>query len=551
MTGDPTNGLAPLAITLPHATAAIAAAVWAASVVVRRKRMSTERWIISGIGIVLLTVFAAGLFSHLPEPAKVLEDIADALGAWTYLLVGLLAFLETGAFVGLIAPGEAAVIVGGVVAGQGDIDIRLLIGLVWFAALAGDSASFVIGRRLGRGFLERHGPRFQITEPRLQQVEKYMSLHGGKTILIGRFIGLVRALAPFIAGASRMPYRRFLPYDVIGSGLWAVAFCMLGYVFSQNLKAVLDYAERGVLIFGWTVGTIVVIFLLIRRFRKPEERAKLVQRLDEIESRHPGRARFVRPLRRGWERAVMPFARWSAPKLRFAWARVTPGGLGIEFTTAASIVVVSGYTFYFFLIAALDWPTNEFARRINDGAFRISDSLRTDWLNDLAEVITQLGALSVVAPLVGAAAAYCVYRRRFPEAVTLVLSLILTVAIVQATKPWTEVPRPSNPLSGFDSWSFPSGHAAYAVSYVTIAIAIARVGGFFTRAALTTAAAVLGTAIAASRVYLRVHYLSDLIGGVAIGFLTTALIACVALVVVHLRNGQREPGRTVDKVDNQ
>ena len=86
-----------------------------------------------------------------------IEDIAEALGPWTYALVGVMAFLETGAFVGLVAPGETVVIAGGVIAGQGEIDLLPLIGLVWVCAVLGDTTSFYIGRRLGRAFLERTG----------------------------------------------------------------------------------------------------------------------------------------------------------------------------------------------------------------------------------------------------------------------------------------------------------------------------------------------------------------------------------------------------------
>ena len=76
----------------------------------------------------------------------------------------------------------------------------------------------------------------KITAERLAQVEGYFAKHGGKTILIGRFIGLVRALAPFIAGSSKMPYRRFAPYSVIGTGLWAATFVLLGYFFWQLVR---------------------------------------------------------------------------------------------------------------------------------------------------------------------------------------------------------------------------------------------------------------------------------------------------------------------------
>jgi undecaprenyl-diphosphatase len=535
----------PLAITLPHASAAVAAAIWLGMLIWRwrRNELSGERRIVGAIGVVVLALFAAGVFSGIPKPETILENVSGALGKWTYLLVGVLAFLETGAFIGLIAPGEAAVIVGGVVAGQGDIDIRLLIGIVWVAAFAGDSLSYYIGKRLGRGFLVKHGPKLQISEARLEQVEHYMNEHGGKTILIGRFIGLVRALAPFIAGSSRMAYRRFLPYDIIGSGLWAAAFCMLGYVFSNNLSKVINYAERGVLIFGWTVAVIVGVVYLVRRFRKAEERAKLSAWLDKQEQ-HPRRRAFVRPLRRGWNRFVLPIARKLGPQLRFAWERFTPGGLGLEFTSAVAVLTVSAYTFYFFLIAALDWPHNDFSNRINNAAFRVCDSIRTDWLDSLARVITDFGALWCVGPLVLVAALYCLWRRRVSEACVLVLGLILTAVVVTATKNWTEVPRPSRPLVMTDGWAFPSGHAAYAVSYVVIALALGRIGGVFTRAAFVVAAFAFAAAVALSRVYLRAHYLTDVIGGAALAFLVASLLTVVALLTNHLRNNRRERARS-------
>lgn len=531
----------PIASTTGHITAGVVAAIWFVFAIVmwRRGKLGTERKIVSTIGIVGLTLFAAGVFSYLPKPEEVLEDIAGTLGTWTYLLVGVLAFLETGAFVGLVAPGEAAVIVGGVVAGQGEIDIRLLIGLVWFAAFAGDSVSFYFGHRLGREFMIKHGRRVMITEDRLVQVEKYMQEHGGKTILVGRFIGLVRALAPFIAGSSKMPYRRFMPYDIIGSGLWAIFFCSLGYIFSNNLSAVIEYAERGVLIFGWTIGTIVLIVYLIRRFRKPAERAKVTAWLDKQEQ-NPRRAIVIVPIRRTVQRIVLPVLDFFGPQLRFAWKRFTPGGLGLEFTTVMSVLIVASYSLYFYFIAALDWPTNEFTTRINNAAFRISDSIRSDWLNTLAEGITYLGAFPVAAAFTLIAAGYCISRRRVAEANVMILSLLLASFLTAILKNWTEVPRPPGPLTSSEGWSFPSGHAAYAVTYVAIAISMERIRDLFTRTILVVAAIALGGAIALSRVYLRVHYLSDVIGGTALGFLLLSLLSATALMIAHIRRLRKD-----------
>ena len=127
-------------------------------------------------------------------------------------------------------------LLGGAVAGQGAIDIYLLIAIAWFAAWLGDTTSFFIGRRLGREFVLRHGPRVGISHERFEKVEAYFSRHGGKTIFIGRWISLVRALAPFIAGSSGMRYRAFVPYSILGTGLWASAHILIGYFFSRSVE---------------------------------------------------------------------------------------------------------------------------------------------------------------------------------------------------------------------------------------------------------------------------------------------------------------------------
>jgi membrane-associated protein len=158
-----------------------------------------------------------------------LHDLAETLGPWTYLLVFGMAFLETGAFVGLIAPGETAILLGGVVAAQGKVSLALILLLAWMGSAAGDLASLALGRKLGHPFLHKHGPRFKLTEPRIDQVERFYARHGGKAILIGRFVGVIRAVSPFLAGASGLTLRRFLPFSLLGTALWSSAYTLLGY----------------------------------------------------------------------------------------------------------------------------------------------------------------------------------------------------------------------------------------------------------------------------------------------------------------------------------
>lgn len=223
----------------------------------------------------LLAVYGSGAV-HLPQPEEAVADIGGTLGGWTYVVVGAFAFLEAGAFVGLLAPGEFAVIFGGLIAGRGDIELVPLIAVVWAAALAGDLAGYGFGRAVGRSWALRHGSAFGLTPARLEWAEGYFASHGGKTILVGRFVGIVRSLAPFVAGTSRMPFRRFALVDAVGAGLWASAFSVLGYVSWRSLDHALELARRGnlglaaflVLVLGGIAG-----YRLVRDRRRAHRRA--------------------------------------------------------------------------------------------------------------------------------------------------------------------------------------------------------------------------------------------------------------------------------------
>jgi membrane protein DedA with SNARE-associated domain len=236
------------------------------TVIHRRRQLSRAALALAAIAFVGLLSYATGLI-HPPSLELMLRDAVATLGTYAYALVGTIAFLETGAGIGLIAPGELAVIVGGVSAGQGQIDLITLIVVVWACALGGDITSFVLGRRLGREFLIRHGPKVGISRQRLEQVERFFAAHGGKTIIIGRFIGLVRAISPFIAGASRMPARRFLPYTTLAAGLWAATFSTLGYAFWQSLDQLIAFTKQGTLALAAVIALGMAASALYRHLR--------------------------------------------------------------------------------------------------------------------------------------------------------------------------------------------------------------------------------------------------------------------------------------------
>ena len=477
--------------------------------------------------VVVGLVVAYALFGdELPEidAEQILDDLADSLGDWTYLVVSILAFLETGAFVGLVFPGETAVIVAGAIAGQGETSIVITIALVWISAWAGDSVSFYIGSRLGREFILRHGHRVRITPERFAQVEDYFGRHGGKTILVGRFLGLVRALAPFIAGSSGMRYRAFLPYSVLGTGLWAATFSLLGYFLAENIHLAEDIAGRGIFVFGTVVAVAVGTILAVRYLRVPANRARLVERMEVN--------RFGRPL--------VATGRRVQPQARFVWNRLTPGGLGLEFTSAMAVLAVSLFIVigYGAIVGDDPGPTPG-----DERAFEIAADLRSDWLTDVNKAVTKLGSTPVTLAVALAAALALGLRRRWPELAVLVAGVALVHLAVPILKEAMDRPRPPGGLVDADRGSWPSGHAAYAIIYPWLALTVTsrlenRLRG---GTALIVGAILLAAAIGLSRVYLRVHYLSDVNSGAALGVAAFVACAAVALVAAHFRdNGRRE-----------
>jgi membrane protein DedA with SNARE-associated domain/membrane-associated phospholipid phosphatase len=481
---------------------------------------AVRKWVFRGLG--LAAVVALIVFFPSINLDKLIQDLSKSLGSWTYLLVGGLAFLETGAFVGLIAPGEFTVLLGGAVASHGDVSLPVIIGVTWFCAFAGDSASFLLGARLGRGFLVRHGERFRITDARLKQVEDYFARYGGRTILIGRFIGLVRALAPFIAGSSKLPYRNFAPYSILGTGLWSVALLLLGYFFAQSLNTVTDLVGKGLLVFGIVVGVIVALVVAYRFLREAESRRRLVSEME--------RRRALRPL--------VELGRRLRPQFEFLGRRLTPGGLGLEFTTLLAALSVALFVLiaYWMVVAGSPGPTPG-----DRTAYDVAHDIEANWLTDVGKAFTTLGSGWVTYPLATLVAVFLAVRRKWMEFWALVIGTALIAVLVPEIKALTDRPRPPGALIDVGGSAFPSGHAAQATIYSWLAVTFAlRVVPGITRRTLVIVVGIAITALVGlSRVYLSVHWLSDVSSGWALGISCYALAAAAVLAVAHIRDNPR------------
>jgi undecaprenyl-diphosphatase len=453
---------------------------------------------------------------------NLLEDISNTLGAWTYLLVGLFAFAETGAFVGLVVPGETVMLLGGAVAGQGAIDIYLLIAIAWFAAWLGDTTSFFLGRKLGRNFVLDHGPKVGISHERFEKVEDYFGRHGGKTIFIGRFISLVRAFAPFIAGSSGMQYRAFVPYSILGTGLWATAHILVGYFFSRSIETAGKYAAKGAFLLATLIVIVVGIVFLYRHFREEENRAAAVRWMEG----HRATRWLVELARR--------------PQFRFLWDRVTPGGtFGLEFTSLMATLAVASFVLvaYTVVVGGEPGPTPG-----DETAREIVENLHSAALVSVAKVVTWFGSGVVVWALAAICAALLAWRRRWAEFWVLVAGMVITQIGITEIKDAVDRPRPPDPLVSTSGSSFPSGHAAHSVFYLWLAVTIVlRLRpGMARGAAVVTAGFALTALVGLSRVYLQVHYLSDVSAGWALGAAAFSFCAAVGLVVSQVRQNPEQ-----------
>jgi membrane protein DedA with SNARE-associated domain len=258
----------------------IAAVVILVVLALRRRTLARSTGAVGVLAAAVLTGYAFGMYT-LPSVDDALTRIAPALGSWTYPLVSVLAYLEAAAFVGLLVPGELTVVLGGAVARKGDVSIQLLFALVWLAAVAGDTTGFLLGRMLGIDFLLRHGPRFHITPDVIARVEGIFDRHGGKAIILGRFIGVARAVTPFLAGSSQLPLRRFLAFDIAGAGAWAASFLAVGYLVAASASGAASLSHTIGLAIGGAaaIGGVALGIRLLYRSAPQGERLRLALRL--------------------------------------------------------------------------------------------------------------------------------------------------------------------------------------------------------------------------------------------------------------------------------
>ena len=174
-------------------------------------------------------VTAFDMFMHVDQH---LLDLATAYGGWIYGILFLIIFLETGVVVTPFLPGDSLLFATGALAAAGVLDVVQILTLLTAAAILGDNMNYAIGRFVGpKVFTQRS--RF-LKHEHLLRTQRFYEKHGGKTVVLARFVPIVRTFAPFVAGVGRMRYARFLAFDVGGGVFWVWGFGLLGFFFGNQ-----------------------------------------------------------------------------------------------------------------------------------------------------------------------------------------------------------------------------------------------------------------------------------------------------------------------------
>ena len=190
-----------------------------------------------------------GLVDFILHIGDHLQELVKNYGNWIYAILFAIVFCETGLVVLPFLPGDSMLFAAGTIAAVGDMNIFVLIGLLIVAAVLGDFVNFEIGKHFGQKLFSNPNSKI-FKQSYLQKTHDYYERYGGRTIIIARFIPIVRTFAPFVGGMGNMNYAQFARYNIVGAVLWVVSFTTLGYFFGQ-----LPFVKEH---FSWIMIAIIV-----------------------------------------------------------------------------------------------------------------------------------------------------------------------------------------------------------------------------------------------------------------------------------------------------
>jgi undecaprenyl-diphosphatase len=369
---------------------------------------------------------------------------------------------------GVPSPGHTVMLAGGALAQQGHLRLALVIATGALAAILGDNIGYIIGHRGGRALLLKYGHRFFVTPKTVEKAERFFERHGPKAVFLARFVTGLQTVGALLAGASRMHWRTFFVWNLLGALAWATCYAVLGYLFGASWQML----ERWVGHAGLFLAAILAIGVGVLMLRR---RASIGRQLDRY----------------------LPAA---LDKRQAALGLVALGSAALFAKIAEDVV---------------NRESTQFDRAVSLWVHRFD----TPSIDLVMRLFTFIGSFPVIALVAIVVLTWC-WRRGDRDAFAGLLGVIaVNEALNFALKHLFGRPRPNlfEEIATLHSYSFPSGHAmAAAAIYGMIAVVIARLAPSL-RLWVGLAAVALALLIGLSRVYLGVHWITDVLAGYAAG----------------------------------
>ena len=427
-----------------------------------------------------------------------MERILSLIEHYGYLVVFFGVMLES---VGVPLPGETILLASGFLAQRGYLDLGDAIVFGILGAVVGDQIGYWVGREGGRPFVLRWGRYVRITPDRLERTERFFARHGGKAVFLARFFAGFRVFGALVAGISRMRWRTFFLYNALGGAVWATAVVLVGYLVGGSLGLVERWMGRATLVLAALIAVVVGFYLAYRWVAN--NRARLVEYGEAVLAYPP-----VARLRERYDR-----------QLRWLLRRLTPGQyLGLHLTVG--LAAAAGCLWLFGGLAE-DLLTNDPLVRFDRETAAYLHSLATPSLTTFFLIVTAFGSIEAVGLLGVIVAAVLARRRQWLYLGIWVAAVGGSVVLDRLLKDLFARPRPffEHPLLLETSYSFPSGHAMESfVAYGMLAyFAVLALESWRARTAVVFGTALLVLLIGFSRMYLGVHYFSDVVAGYAAG----------------------------------
>jgi membrane protein DedA with SNARE-associated domain/membrane-associated phospholipid phosphatase len=457
-----------------------------------------------------------------------MDFLFDLAGPVALVLVFAIAMAEGGLLVGLFLPGEAPLIIAGVLAYQGRVHLAAVLIAASLGAVMGDSIGYWLGRRYGSK-LETTGLGRRIGEQRWEKSRAYVRERGGKAVFFGRFVSIFRTLAPPVAGSAHMPYRRFLVWNVPAAVIFAIGLVMAGYLAGSSWHLLEEYLGQASLVIGIIVVVLVVVVVGARWA------AANYPRLHNRAERFLERPR-IKSLRERYHNEIAFLARRFEPRARF----------GLSLTLGIGIVVLFGFVFGQIFDEVIEGETGF----VDGPVLRFLAEHRSLEATTIMRGITFFGG-AIVALVILTAAIVAVYlkKRRFRQPAFLAFCLVGALGLSPLIKLIVQRPRPElYPVVDVGGFAFPSGHATTStIVFGALAFVLTRRLSWGTNVWIWAAAGAAAFLIGFSRLYLGVHWLTDVVGGWVLGLLWLALAKVVTETAWEMgapRREKREAGRT-------